>query len=156
MFRGPGPLLLAVVTALLATGTALAGAGGAGTVSTTEHFRNVVIDDHEAVTNPCTGEDGTITLLLINGVSHLTVNGNGFWSTFTAEGEATFEPNGGSAVGGHFTSWDGENGNLRNGTATATFTVHISGLTMHETAHWNVSASGIGGVEFDKPVLACH
>ena len=41
-------------------GTALAGAGGVGTVSLTEHFDGVIDQEHSQ--NPCTGAWGTFTL----------------------------------------------------------------------------------------------
>jgi hypothetical protein len=119
----------------------------------TEHFSGVI--DQEPSVNPCTGESGVITLDAKNAVAHVTTNANGFWATFTAEGTATFAPTSGTPISGHFTAWDGENGNLQNGTATMTFTIHIDNLTMHETAHMSVSASGIS-LSFDKSVLVCR
>ena len=99
---------------------------------------------------------GTFTLTANNAVAHLTTNANGFWSTFTAAGTASFVPDDLSqpAVSGHFAAWDDENGNLKNGTSTGTFTVHIDGVKMHETFHESVSASGLS-VSFDKMALSC-
>lgn len=153
-----GRRFLIVVTAALAVaglavGSASAAPGGAGTVSMTQHFSGVI--DQEPSVNPCTGEPGVITLDAKNAVAHVTTNANGFWATFTAEGTATFAPTNGTPISGHFTIWDGENGNLQNGTATMTATVHIDGITMHETAHMSVSASGIT-LSFDKSVLVCR
>ncbi len=149
-------LAFAVVLAAsgLAAAAAFAGAGGAGTVSLTEHFSGVI--DQETTTNPCTGEPGVFTLTATNAVSHLTYNANGFWSTFTAEGTATFAPTDTSqpVVSGHFTAWDDENGNLKNGTSTGTFTVHIDGVKMHETFHDSVSATGLS-ISFDKMWFSC-
>ena len=145
-------LAIALVTGALAAGAALAAPGGAGTVSITDHFSGVI--DQEQTVNPCTGQSGMLTLTATNAVEHLTYNANGFWSTFTAEGTATFAPDNGTPVSGHFTAWDGENGNLKNGTATGTFTIHLGGLMMHETFHESVSASG-HSISFDKPMLSC-
>jgi len=149
-------LLIAVTAVLavanLAVASASAAAGGAGTVSITEHFSGVI--DQESTVNPCTGQSGILTLDATNAVAHVTTNANGFWATFTAEGTATFAPAKGSPISGHFTAWDGENGNLQNGTATMTFTVHLGGITMHETAHMSVSANGVS-LSFDKSMLSC-
>jgi hypothetical protein len=149
--------LIAVTAALavasLAVSSASAGSGGVGTVSVTEHFSGVL--DQESSVNPCTGQLGVLTLDAKNAVAHTTTNANGFWATFTAEGTATFAPINGTPISGHFTVWDGENGNLQNGTATMTFIIQIGGVTMHETAHMSTSASGIS-LSFDKSVLVCH
>jgi hypothetical protein len=150
-------LLLTVAFTLaigaFAAGVAVAAAGGAGTVSVTNHFHGVI--DQEQSVNPCTGESGLFTLDATNAVEHITTNSNGFWATFTAEGVATFAPDSGSPITGHFAVWDGENGNLQNQTATGTFNVHIDGVTMHETIHMSLSASG-ASISFDKPVLVCR
>jgi len=144
---------LALAISVLAAGTALAGPGGAGTVSVTNHFHGVI--DQESGVNPCTGQSGVLTLIATNAVEHITTNANGFWATFTAEGVATFAPDNGSPISGHFAVWDGENGNLQNQTATGTFNVHIDGVTVHETIHMSLSASGIS-TSFDKSVLSCR
>ncbi len=79
-----------------------------------------------------------------------------------AEGTVTFVPDNpaDASASGHFAVWDGENVNLRNGTATSTSNSVLSGsdgsrIGVHEVFHMNVSASGIGGISFDKPVLTC-
>ncbi len=143
-----------------------ASAAGAGAVSFTQHLSNVVVDQ-EATANPCTGASGTLTQTADNGVAHITIltSGQGagtFWATFTATGTASFVPDDPSqpSYTGKFTIWDGENGNLNNQVATFTGTFHLTGtdgsiLRLHDTSHMNVSASGIGGISFDKPVLTC-
>lgn|SRR6266550_9325614 len=166
--RRSGALSAAVAVGALCV-LALAGpasAAGAGAVSFTQHLSNVVVDQ-EATANPCTGASGTLTLTADNGVAHITIltSGQGagtFWATFTATGPASFVPDDPSqpSYSGKFTIWDGENGNLNNQVATFTGTFHLTGtdgsiLRLHETAHMNVSASGIGGISFDKPVLTC-
>jgi hypothetical protein len=146
-------LALTLAVGALSAGVALAAPGGAGTVSLTDHFSGVI--DQEHTTNPCTNAPGELTLTATNAVEHVTFNANGFWATFTAEGTATFAPDDNSPVAsGHFTVWDGENGNLQNHTATGTFTVHIDGVRMRETFHESVSASEIS-ISFDKPALTC-
>jgi hypothetical protein len=144
---------LALAVGMLATGAALASAGGAHTVSVTNHFQGVI--DQEQSVNPCTGESGLLTFTADNAVEHITTNDNGFWATFTAEGTLTFAPDNGTPISGHFAIWDGENGNLQNETATGTFNVHIDDVTMHETIHMSLSASG-ASISFDRPVLVCH
>jgi hypothetical protein len=166
--RRSGALSAGVVAGALGM-LALAGpasASGAGAVSFTQHLSNVVIDQ-ETTANPCTGASGTLTQIADNGVAHITMltSGQGagtFWATFTATGTASFVPDDPSqpSYTGTFTIWDGENGNLQNQTATFTGTFHLTGtdgstLRLHDTSHMNVSASGIGGISFDKPVLTC-
>jgi hypothetical protein len=52
--------------------------------------------DQEQTVNPCTSQSGMLTLTATNAVEHVTYNANGFWSTFTAEGTATFAPDNGA------------------------------------------------------------
>jgi hypothetical protein len=83
-----------------------------------------------------------------------------FWATGTQTGNFTLvldDPTQPTYTG-HFTVWFGDNDNLHNGTETATFNVHGTGsdgstLSVHETEHPSVSASG-ATLAFDK--LACH
>jgi hypothetical protein len=152
-------VFLGVAVALVAA--ASAGAAGAGAVSFTQHFNNeVLFSDHDV--NPCTGAPGTITATASNGVFHITTLANGtFWATFTAQGTVTFVPDNpaDASASGHFASWDGENGNLQNGTETSTFNAVLVGsdgshVGAHETFHMSGSASG-GSITFDKMVLTC-
>jgi hypothetical protein len=149
-----------IVLAALMMATA-AFASGANTVSQTEIIKNQVVDS-ESSPNPCSGVPGTLTLFAKNAIAHVTVNDNGFWATFTATGTATFTPTDPSQLSGsgRFTIWDGENGNLRNATATFTFHVRVlfpdgSIVTSHEVAHMSISANGINSISFDKPRLTC-
>jgi hypothetical protein len=168
LLRRSGALSAAVAAGAVCV-LALAGpasAAGAGAVSFTQHLSNVVVDQ-EAAANPCTGVSGTVALIADNAVAHMTVltSGQGagtFWATFTATGPASFVPDDPSqpSYTGRFTIWDGENGNLNNQVETFTMSFHLTGtdgsiVRFHETAHMNVSASGIGGISFDKPVLTC-
>lgn len=84
---------LAGVIALLSAGVALASSGGRGTVTETQHERNVVVVSMP-VQNPCTGEPGTLTAIATNSVFHVTFfeNGDEFWATGTDEGTVTFTP----------------------------------------------------------------
>ena len=156
--------LIGVAAAALigaAVGIPAALGAGAGTVSFTQTIKNQVIDS-EADFNPCTGAPGTITLFAQSAVFHITVNSKGFWSTFTATGTASFVPDDPNqpSYSGHFATWDGENGNLRNGTETATFSIRVTGtdgsvITEHEVAHISFSASGVGPISFDRDRLTC-
>src|SRR5437870_13836292 len=103
MFRGVVQAAsVAAVIALLSAGAALADAGGQGTVTITEHAHNVTLFS-DPVTNPCTGEPGTLTAIAANEVFHVTffTEGDEFWVTGTLEGTLTFTPddtNGVSAI----------------------------------------------------------
>lgn len=154
-----GVLLVAAV-ALLAVASAGA-SNGAGAVSFTQHFNNeVLFSDHDV--NPCTGAPGTVTATAVNGVFHITTLANGtFWATFTAQGTITFVPDNpaDASASGHFATWDGDNGNLQNGTETSTFNAVLFGtdgsrVGAHETFHMSTSASG-GSITFDKMQLSC-
>ena len=149
-----GGAIAAVIAALMMATTAFA--NGANTVSQTEIIKNQVIDS-DTNGNPCSGAPGTFTLFAKNAIAHVTVNDNGFWATFTATGTGSFTPTDPSqpSGAGHFTLWDGENGNLRNGTATFTFHVRVlftdgSIVTMHEVAHMSINS-----ISFDKMRLTC-
>ena len=156
--------LIGVAAAALigaAVGVPAALGAGAGTVSFTQTIKNQVVDS-EADSNPCTGATGTFTLFAKSAVFHITFNSKGFWATFTASGTATFVPDDPSqpSYSGHFATWDGENGNLRNGTETAIFSARLTGtdgslVTNHEVAHISFSASGVGPISFDRARLTC-
>src|SRR4029078_12969180 len=110
---------LAAAIALLTTGGSLAGAGGPGTVPTPQQFRDIsLFDSPQAITNPCTGEAGTLTAIAHTAVFHTTsfTTGTGFWLTTTAEGTATFPPTdpNGVTASGHFAEWHGVSINNRN------------------------------------------
>src|SRR5262249_40920493 len=98
--------------------------------------------------NPCTGDLGTITLTF-NSVYHVTVDtdtGTGH-ETETTTGDFVFVPNDPAlpTLTGHFTSWDGENRNIHNFTATETDSFHATGsdgsrLQGYLLAHITVNA----------------
>ena len=151
-----------VVGAVLLMMAGSAQASGAGAVSMTQTFHNAtqtfVPPDPNAI-NPCTGVLGTLTITY-NGVAHSTFLTSGVgagtgWATFTATGTFTFVGVDGVTFTGRFTTWDGQNFNLKNFAATSTFVVHGTGsdgssLTFHDVAHFSVSASG-STLSFDKP-----
>ena len=149
--------VLAVAAAFLLTATG-AVAAGAGAVSYTQTDHNATAVLYQP--NPCTGAAGAFTLTY-NDVFHITTLANGtFWGTYTQAGTFAFVPDDASqpSYTGRFAFWDGENGNLRNGTDTLTFTLRGVGadgstLAFHETAHMSVSATGVT-ISFDK--LACR
>jgi hypothetical protein len=149
---------LAAVVALLSAGAALADAGGQGTVTITEHAHDVTLFS-DPVTNPCTGEPGTLTAIAANEVFHVTffTVSDEFWVTGTDEGTITFtpdDPNGVSASG-HFAAWFGESFNEKNDVQHFTNTFHLTGsdglhFVVHETAHLSTNAAGVVTVNFDK------
>src|SRR5437762_907263 len=108
---------LAAVVALLTAGAALADAGGRGTVTITQHAHNDTLFS-DAVTNPCTGEPGTLTAIAANEVFHVTffTVSDEFWVTGTDEGMVTFTPDdpSGFAASGHFAAWFGASFNEEN------------------------------------------
>lgn len=137
-------------------------AQGAGAISVTQTFHNATqtfVPPDPAAVQPCTGVPGTLTLTF-NGVAHSTVLTSGVgagtgWATFTATGQFSFAGSDGVNFTGRFTTWDGENFNLKNFAGTAILVVHGTGsdgstLTFHDVAHFSVSASGIT-LSFDKP-----
>src|SRR6058998_1241674 len=154
---------LAAVVALLAAGAALAAAGGRGTVTITTHDHNVQLFS-DAVTNPCTGEPGTLTAIAANEVFHVTffTNGDELWVTGTDEGTATFTPDDPSGVSasGHFAAWFGESLNEKNDVSHDTFNLQLrasdgSHIVAHETAHLSTNAAGVVTVNFDKMSVSC-
>ena len=149
---------LAAVVALLTAGAALADAGGQGTVTITQHAHNVTLFS-DPVTNPCTGEPGTLSAVAANEVFHVTffTNGDEFWVTGTDEGTITFTPDDPSGVSasGHFAAWFGESFNNKNDVQHDTSTFHLTGtdglrLVLHETSHLSTNAAGVVTVNFDK------
>ena len=148
----------AVVAALVPCSVALAAAGGRGTVTITQHAHNVTLFS-DPVTNPCTGEPGTLSAIAANEVFHVTffTNGDEFWVTGTDEGTITFTPDDPSGVSasGHFAAWFGESFNNKNDVQHDTSTFHLTGtdglrLVLHETSHLSTNAAGVVTVNFDK------
>jgi hypothetical protein len=151
-----------VVGAVLLMMAGSAQASGAGAVTMTQTFHNATqtfVPPDPAAVNPCTGVLGTLTITY-NGVAHSTFLTSGVgagtgWATFTATGTFTFVGVDGVTFTGRFTTWDGQNFNLKNFATTSTFVVHGTGsdgssLMFHDVAHFSVSASG-STLSFDKP-----
>jgi hypothetical protein len=154
---------LAAVVALLAAGAALAAAGGQGTVTITTHDHNVQLFS-DTVTNPCTGEPGTISAIAANEVFHVTffTNGDEFWVTGTDEGTATFTPDNpnGVSASGHFAAWFGESFNEKNDVQHDIFNLTLtntdgSHIVVHEITHLSTNATGVVTVNFDKMSVSC-
>ena len=154
---------VAAVVALLTAGAALADAGGQGTVTITQHAHNVTLFS-DPVTNPCTGEPGTLSAIAANEVFHVTffTNGDEFWVTGTDEGTITFTPDDPSGVSasGHFAAWFGESFNNKNDVQHNTFNLTLtntdgSHVIVHETAHLSTNAQHVVTVNFDKMSVSC-
>ncbi len=154
---------LAVVAGLLSATSAFADAGGQGTVTMTQHQNNVVLFSMP-VTNPCTGQSGTLTAVAATSVFHVTffTNGDEFWVTGTAQGTATFTPDNPSGVSasGHFTSWFGESSNNKNDVQHDTNTFQLFGtdgshVTVHMTDHLSTNANGVVTVSFSNFRFNC-
>jgi hypothetical protein len=138
-------------------------ASGAGAVSVTQTFHNAT--ESFPTNAPCASETGIVTITY-NGVAHGTVLTSGVgagtgWFTFTATGTFSFAPLAGGNVtySGRFTTWDGENINLQNYTATFTQIIHGTGsdgstVNFHEVAHVTVAPSGNVTITFDRPTCS--
>jgi hypothetical protein len=154
---------MACAIALLSAGSALAAAGGSGTVTETQHSHNEVLFS-KSVNNPCTGEGGTLTATAANEVFHATFfeNGDEFWVTGTAEGTATFTPEkiGGVSASGHFAVWFGEAANNKNtvGHSTSNFNLQNtdgSHVVVHGRSHVSTNARGEVKVSYENLEPRC-
>ncbi len=154
---------LAAVLALVMAGAALADAGGQGTVSLTQHGRDVVVFTNSSVTNPCTGASGTLVATAKTEVFHETyfTTGPEFWYTGTAEGSATFTPDvPGISASGHFAEWFGESYNNKNDVQHDTSTFQLTGsdgsrTTVHFVDHLSTNANGVITVVIDNFTFHC-
>ena len=132
-------------------------ASGASTETTHEHnATDSFTDVLPCVADPDPLYDITITY---NEIDHTTITPNGsFHATFTQTGTFEAVPADDPSLPsftGHFTQWDGFNGNSRNATGTFTFTIHGTGsdgskIDFHITAHFTVNANGTVTSEFEK------
>jgi hypothetical protein len=158
-------LSLAATLALLTAGVALADAGGRGTVTTTQQFRDIpLFSAPQAMPNPCTGEPGTLSATAHTAIFHTTTFATGpeIWLTTTAEGTATFtpdDPNGVSASG-HFAEWFGVSVNDKNEVQHETSTFQLKGtdgshIAVHEVVHFSINANGSATVSFDNVGVRC-
>ena len=148
------------VTALALIGAGAAQAGGNGAQTFTQIDKNVVEVDppgSENGTNPCSGVDGTLTLVY-NDIFHGTINKTGSWFTGTLTGTFSFVPVDPSqpSYTGRFTNWFGDEDNLRNEVEHSTLNVHHgvgsdgSILRVHDNAQVTMNANGVITVSFDK------
>jgi hypothetical protein len=154
---------LAAMLALLSTGTAMADAGGQGTVTVTQQFRNVPFFTIP-VTNPCTGASGILSATAATEVFHITyfTTGPEFWVTGTAQGAVTFTPvdPSGLSFSGHFATWFGESSNNKNDVQhdTGTFQLFSSNgsrVTVHMVDHLSTNANGVVTVAFNNFSFSC-
>lgn len=153
---------LAAALALLTAGATLADAGGQGTVTTTQQFRGLVFS--HLVTNPCTGDTGTLTASVKTGVFHVTsfTTGPEFWVTSTDEGTATFTPDDptGVSASGHYAEWFGESFNNKNDVLHDTSMFNLKGsdgshIVAQAVDHFSINANGVVTVTFSDFNLHC-
>lgn len=153
---------LAAALALLTAGATLADAGGQGTVTTTQQFRGLVFS--HLVTNPCTGDTGTLTASVKTGVFHVTsfTTGPEFWVTGTDEGTATFTPDDptGVSASGHYAEWFGESFNNKNDVLHDTSMFNLKGsdgshIVVQAVDHFSINANGVVTVTFSDFNLHC-
>jgi len=155
---------LAAVLALGSTAGALADAGGQGTVTITQHASNVELFPPMAITNPCTGQTGTLSAIASTSVFHVTyfTNGDEFWVTGTAQGTATFTPDNpnGVSASGHFATWFGESSNNKNDVQHDTSTFQLTGtdgshVVVHANDHLSTNANHVVTVSFNNFSFHC-
>jgi hypothetical protein len=152
---------LALALTSICSATAFAAGGGAGTETFTEHGHGNQLFSMPAI-DPCDGAAGTIAAVSTNEVFHVTAQADGeFWVTGTAEGTATFTPEGsGVSASGHFAAWFGEAGNQKNQVEHNTFNAHLTGtdgshISVHGNAHASTNAHGEVTVSFEKMRVTC-
>jgi hypothetical protein len=154
-----GFLLSVFTVAALVGGVLTSGPASARATTETVHVTNVSESAPDA--NPCSGATGTLTQTY-SGVFHSTVLPNGTsWFTGTLHGTFSFVPDDSTqpSYAGKFTTWFGDENNLRNEVEHETFRVKLLGtdgsvLMVHETAHFGTSASGLS-FSFDKIRFSC-
>ena len=151
---------LAAALALLTAGVALADAGGQGTVTETQQFRNVTF--FHDVTNPCTGQSGTLTATAKTGIFHVTTTGLHTSVTGTDQGTATFTPDDptGVSASGHYAEHFGASFNNKNAVERLTSTFNMTGsdgshIVARETSHIGINANGVIIVSFDNVDMHC-
>jgi hypothetical protein len=158
--RSIGAASLVALVALCSSTTALA--NGAGTVSMTQHARNVLLFSNP-VTNPCSGAHGTLSATAATEVFHITTQADGtFWVTGTAQGSVTFTPSNPKAASavGHFAQWFGESSNDRNDVQhdTGNFNLQASDgthIVVHRASHLSTNANGVVTVSFNNFTAHC-
>ncbi len=154
-----GSLLGMLTVAALVGGVLTSTPASARATTETVHVANVTESAPDA--NPCSGATGMLTQTY-SGVFHSTVLPNGTsWFTGTLHGSFSFVPDDATqpSYAGKFTTWFGDENNLRNEVEHETFRVKLLGsdgsvLMAHETSHFGTSASGLT-FSFDKIRFSC-
>ena len=154
-----GSLLGILTFAAFAGGVLTASPAGARATTETVHVANVTESNPDV--NPCSRATGTLTQTY-SGVFHSTELPNGTsWFTGTLHGTFSFVPDDSTqpSYAGKFTTWFGDENNLRNEVEHETFRVRLLGtdgsvVMAHETAHMGTSASGLS-FSFDKARFTC-
>lgn len=150
-------LKIQTVAALaLAAGLAIPIVATAHAETETEHNAT----ESFAEVNPCTGEQGILTITY-NSVSHENSDAaGGSHETDTSTGTFVFAQDNGVTFTGHFTMWDGENEKPK-GAAVETFTFSAHGdgddgstLQFNANGHETTNPDGTTTSEFDR--LSCH
>ncbi|HET7380551.1 MAG TPA: hypothetical protein VFJ24_10955 [Gaiellales bacterium] len=145
----------------MTTAVALA-SNGAGTVTTTQHQRNVVFFSNPAH-NPCNGDAGTVTAMAKTAKFHITTQADGnFWVTGSAQGTVTFTPTDPTAASGsgHFAIWFGESSNEKNDVQHDTATFQLWTTDGHHVIvkmkdHLSTNANGVVTVSFSNKSAIC-
>ena len=109
---------------------------------------------------PCGAEGPYDITITYNEIDHSTFGPKSSHFTFTQTGTFVAVPQDPSlpTYTGHFTMWDGFNGNSQNASGTAIFEIHGVGddgstITLNSVEHFNVTATG---VETDFSFENCH
>ena len=148
--------LLSITT--FAGGVLAASPAAARATTETRHVSNVSESDSDV--NPCSGAPGTFTVT-ISGVFHSTVLPNGTtWETSALHGTVSFTPDDSTEPSYTGKLTQATRNDLQNQVEHLTFRLNLQGtdksmLTLHETAHTGISASG-PSFSFDKPRLTCR
>lgn len=179
-------LLVPVVAAMAAALPAAAGAAGAGAQQFQFNLHDGGGVEYDYQPCAAVSQPDELTFSNENAVLHFTALANGTdWGTGTFEGDVTARPilndllpnpdpqaassfivdpasgpvvydTGKPTYTGHFTTWFGENDNLRNGNQLSTFHIHAVGsdgstIDFQETAVLSVDANQNVRVSFDNP-----
>jgi hypothetical protein len=123
------------------------------TTTCTVHLTNATFPPMEVTPNVCPDGSivpgGSLSITVVNGVAHITVNGAGDeWDTTTLEGTFVFVANDvGPTYTGHFVEWFGDSANNKN--AVANGVINFIGksatgalISLHVELHLRVSVAG--------------
>ena len=155
-----GFLLSTLTVAALVGGVLTSTPASARATTQTVHVTDVTESNPDV--NPCSGATGTFSQTY-SGVFHSTVLPNGTsWFTGTLHGTVSFVPDDSTqpSYAGKFTTWFGDENNLRNEVEHETFRAILRGtdgsvVMAHETFHMGTSANG-PSVSFDKMRFTCR